>query len=269
MGPVFSTPKTLLEPSPLEHRHHHAVGRADREQVHDHRFERHEQAAEHGHQEQEAQHEHRADEDRQPRGQPLRHVDARRGEPADVHRARRCRATPSGITSSRSVSTRSVGASATAASSAGSTRITAASPDGLGDRRRHRGDVGRLAQARRPAVSSEVVSAPFGNSAASTSGPLNPAPKPVGHEVVGAPRRVGRRVAAGVGEREAHREQRDREHDQDREATGERGPRAALDRPGSTGTTCACSRGLGAPAAPDREAVDGAHRRSPAMRAAA
>src|SRR5207245_6902305 len=54
------------QPAPLEDGDHYAVGRADREQVHDHGLQRHEEAAEHGHQQQEAQHEHGADEDRQP-----------------------------------------------------------------------------------------------------------------------------------------------------------------------------------------------------------
>ena len=52
--------------------------------------------------------------------EPLRHVDARRGEPADVHLRRRSRAPPSGITSSRRVCHEVGGALPTAASSAGS-----------------------------------------------------------------------------------------------------------------------------------------------------
>ena len=59
----------------------------------------------------------------------------------------------------------------------GINRITAASPDGLGDG----GDTAatsRVSLRRVTSVSSAEVSLPFGNSAARMSGPLNPGPKP-------------------------------------------------------------------------------------------
>ena len=66
IGPLRSTPISLRRPTPLEDRHEYAVGRADREQVHDHGLERHEQAAEHGHQQQEAEQQHDAEQPRHP-----------------------------------------------------------------------------------------------------------------------------------------------------------------------------------------------------------
>ena len=54
-----------LAPPPLEDGHDDPVGPPDRQQVHHHGLQRHEQAAEHEHEEQERQDEHRAHEDRQ------------------------------------------------------------------------------------------------------------------------------------------------------------------------------------------------------------
>ena len=73
-------------PAPLEHRDDDAVRGADRQQVHDHGLERHEQAAEHEHQQEERQHQHRADEDRQALGGVRGEVVGRGGEPTDLHR---------------------------------------------------------------------------------------------------------------------------------------------------------------------------------------
>ena len=68
--PGLVHPDHLLAPSPLEDHDDDAVRGADGEEVHDHRFQRHEEAAEHRHQEQEAEQEDRADEQRH----PLAHV---------------------------------------------------------------------------------------------------------------------------------------------------------------------------------------------------
>ena len=65
-APSRATPNSAVAPAPLEHRDDHAVGGADRQQVHDRGLERHEDRAEHDHQQQERQHDHRADEPRQP-----------------------------------------------------------------------------------------------------------------------------------------------------------------------------------------------------------
>src|SRR5581483_3714036 len=53
-------------PAPLEHRHHHAVGGADREQVHDDGLERHDDRPEDHEQQQEAEQQDGTDEDREP-----------------------------------------------------------------------------------------------------------------------------------------------------------------------------------------------------------
>ena len=63
-------------PAPLEHGDDDAVGGADREQVHDHRLERHEQRPEHDHQQQERQAQHGGEEVRQRVGQVVGEVDA-------------------------------------------------------------------------------------------------------------------------------------------------------------------------------------------------
>src|SRR4029453_15282126 len=55
----------VLEPPPLEHGHHHAVGRADRQQVHQGGLERYRDGAEHDHQQQERRRQDRGDEDGQ------------------------------------------------------------------------------------------------------------------------------------------------------------------------------------------------------------
>ena len=65
IGPVLLMP-TTCEPAPLEHRDDDAERRPDRQQVHDHRLERDEHAAEHHEQEQEAERQDCADEERQP-----------------------------------------------------------------------------------------------------------------------------------------------------------------------------------------------------------
>ena len=59
-------------PAPLEHGDDDAVGGADRQQVHDHGLERHQQRAEHHHQQQERQAEHGGEEPRQPLGRGSR-----------------------------------------------------------------------------------------------------------------------------------------------------------------------------------------------------
>ena len=65
----------VAEPAPLEQRHDDAVGGADRQQVHDHGLERHEQRPEHDHQQQERQREHGAEEVRQARREVVGEVD--------------------------------------------------------------------------------------------------------------------------------------------------------------------------------------------------
>ena len=67
IGTVWSRPISAAAPAPLEHRDDHAVGGADRQQVHDRRLERHEHRAEHHHQQQERQPDDGADEQRQTR----------------------------------------------------------------------------------------------------------------------------------------------------------------------------------------------------------
>ena len=62
----------LHAPAPLEDGDEDAVGGADRQQVHDHRLERHEHAAEHGHQQQEAEQQHDADQQRHAAGRGSR-----------------------------------------------------------------------------------------------------------------------------------------------------------------------------------------------------
>src|SRR4029450_13476652 len=59
----------VLEPAPLEHRHHDPVGRADRQQVHHGGIQRHRDGAEHHHQQQERRGQGRGDEDGQGVGQ--------------------------------------------------------------------------------------------------------------------------------------------------------------------------------------------------------
>ena len=74
MGPAADA-DDAAEPAPLEHGHDDAVGGADRQQVHDHGLERHEQRAEHHHQQQERQRQHGDEEVRQPRAEVVGEVD--------------------------------------------------------------------------------------------------------------------------------------------------------------------------------------------------
>ena len=62
MGPARLDPEDRAQPAPLEHRHQHAEGGADREQVHGRGGQRDEQAAEDDHQQQEREHDHQSDE---------------------------------------------------------------------------------------------------------------------------------------------------------------------------------------------------------------
>ena len=66
IGTVDSSPIRLAPPAPLEDHHEHAVGRADAQQVQQRRLQRHQDRAEHDHQQQERQQHHGADEQRQP-----------------------------------------------------------------------------------------------------------------------------------------------------------------------------------------------------------
>ena len=82
--------------------------------------------------------------------------------------------------------------------------------------------------------SSAVVSPARGSFATTSSGPLKPLPKPGGEQVVGTPRRLGRRVVAGVGvtEPKAERRRGEREHERGRSSC--RPPRPAAGCAGST-----------------------------------
>jgi hypothetical protein len=73
-----------VEPTPLEHGDDHAVGGADRQQVHDHRLQRHQQRPEHRHQQQERQRQHRPEEVRQAGGEVLGEVDLDGTEPVSA-----------------------------------------------------------------------------------------------------------------------------------------------------------------------------------------
>ena len=66
IGTVLCEADQLVAPAPLEHGDDHAVGGADRQQVHDRGLERHEHRPEHDHQQQERQADDGADEERQP-----------------------------------------------------------------------------------------------------------------------------------------------------------------------------------------------------------
>ena len=133
--------------------------------------------------------------------------------------------------------------------------MTAASLGGVDDRRRYRDDVRCGAQRGGQPVERCGVGA-LGELGREHERTVEPGAESVGHEVVGAPRRVGGGIAAGVGEREAHREQRDRQHGQDREATDERGPRPALDHSAPPEPHAPLARAVVRAAPPDREAVD-------------
>ena len=98
----------VLHPAPLEDRDDHAVGGADRQQVHDHGLERHEQRSEHEHQQHEAEQQDREEHVGQALAERVGEVDADRGLAADVHVERRSRASRAGSTSSRRRCTSSV-----------------------------------------------------------------------------------------------------------------------------------------------------------------
>ena len=70
--------------TPLEHHHDHAVGGADRKEVHDDRLQRHENRAEDGHEQEEAQEEHDADEERETFADEVGEIDTAGREPADI-----------------------------------------------------------------------------------------------------------------------------------------------------------------------------------------
>ena len=76
-------------PAPLEDRDEHAVGRADRQDVHDDGLERHEERSEDHHQEQERQRQHGAEEDERAAGEEVGEVDVGGGRPGDLDVERR------------------------------------------------------------------------------------------------------------------------------------------------------------------------------------
>ena len=78
IGPDLVDADQVHAPAPLEDGDEDAVGGADRQQVHDHGLERHEQAAEHRHQQQEAEQQHDADQQRHAAGEVVGEVDRRR-----------------------------------------------------------------------------------------------------------------------------------------------------------------------------------------------
>ena len=91
IGPGLDT-REVAEPAPLEERDNHAVGRSDRQQVHDHCLERNQERPEHDRQQDEGQ---REDSRRRRSGsaQPRRRT-CRRWPRHDRSRARRYRPTP-------------------------------------------------------------------------------------------------------------------------------------------------------------------------------
>ncbi len=86
---------------------------------------------------------------------------------------------------------------------------------------------------------------------------VEPGAEALGHEVVGLAGGVGLRVGAGVGEREAHRQQGDRQQQEEHESTDRRGPRTPLDDAAPPVPHRLLTR-LRFLAAPHREAIDGA-----------
>ena len=68
-------PGDVAEPAPLHDGDGDAVGGADRQQVHDHGLQRHEQRSEHHHHQQERHQQHRQEEVRHPRAEEVGEVD--------------------------------------------------------------------------------------------------------------------------------------------------------------------------------------------------
>ena len=177
----------VAEPAPLEQGDHDAVGRADRQQVHDHGLERHQQRAEHDHQQQERQHQHGAEEDRQPLGQVVGEVDVDGHDAGDEHLGAGRPPRPAGSTSSRRRLTSSV-----VASSCGPVvghDDPARPPSGSRGRWAAAGETKTTPGIGRDRLGDGLEggdwSAPSASSATSRSGPLKPSPKPVDEQVVG------------------------------------------------------------------------------------
>ena len=84
IGPLRSTPISSDAQPHWKIGDEDAVRRADRQQVHDHRLERHEDAAEHGHQQQEAEQQHDAQQPRHPLAHVRGEVRGAGGGPADL-----------------------------------------------------------------------------------------------------------------------------------------------------------------------------------------
>ena len=83
-GGRLADPKTSINQPHWKMADDDAVGRADRQQVHDHRLEWHQQTSENDHQQQEAEDQDRTDEQRQPSTQVFGEVDAGGGLATDL-----------------------------------------------------------------------------------------------------------------------------------------------------------------------------------------
>ncbi len=82
-GPVHAD--QFVQPAPLEHGDNHAVGRADRQQVHQRGLDRDENGPEHDKQQQERQADHDRHEHREPSAEDVAQVVVDRSDAADVH----------------------------------------------------------------------------------------------------------------------------------------------------------------------------------------
>ena len=227
IGTSWSIPISSPTRAALRDQRHHAVGGADREQVHDRRLQRDQRRVERDQQQQEREADDADDEQRHAALHVLALVLERRGDAADLGVDARAAQRP-GTTSSRSRLTRS-SVSLSCGEPSGITVISAASPASLIAGRATNATPGSLAEP----VGERVdvgLGAAVGQLGGDDERAVGAGPEALGVEVVGlAGHRVGR-VVAGVGEAEPHAERRGGQREQDQRRDDRGAPGAPLDR---------------------------------------
>ena len=206
--PFLADAHRALHPTPLEDRDDHAVGGADRQQVHDHGLQRHEQRSEHEHQQDEAQQQDRDEHVRQAPAQRVGEVDADRGLARPRTCGDRCpRWRPGSRRRGGGARARSCsGPAASPSPRPGSTRPCRWGSESPGSRVGTSGSAAIALRSRlggrrgRPAVESRRHQ----------QRAVEAGPESLRQQVVGAPRRELGRIVAGVGNAEPQREERAR-----------------------------------------------------------